>query len=223
MKVASNIKCSKAQKLMSPYIDSMAEPDESELLELHLETCEPCQRQLQSYISLRSMMASVEPVRPPEDLVLDTRVRLSHARSGHWSDRIEAMLINVLKPVAIPAMSGIALTVLSFSVLFGHLALNFQALDSPLIVLDQPVRTTNPSQLSALVNSGSDWAEPVSVQVSVGVEGRVYGIEYIGGAHSPAVKRIISNLLYMQQFAPEIRMGKPVNSTTILSFVNVRS
>jgi len=225
MKTASGIKCSKAQKLMSPYIDSMAEPEESEQLEFHLETCEPCQRQLQSYISLRTMMARIEPVAAPEDLVLDTRVRLSHARSGRWFDRIETILINVLKPVAIPAVSGIALTVLSFSVLFGHLALNVSAasLENPMLAMEQPVRTTDQTMLTSPGSGGNDWGEPVSVQANVGVEGRVYGITIIGGAQSPAVKRWINNLLYPAQFAPATRLGKPVNSTIILSFVNVRS
>jgi len=210
---------------MSPYIDSMAEPKESESLEFHLETCEPCQRQLQSYISLRSLMASIDPVNPPEDMVLDTRVRLSHARSGGLFDRIEAMMVNVLKPVVIPAVSGITLTVLSFGVLFGHLALNVQAqdLDSALIAQEEPVRTTEQTMLSAPGSGGSDWYEPVSVRASVREDGRVYGITYLSGTKSPAVKRWINNLLYPAQFAPATRLGKPINSTTILTFINVRS
>jgi hypothetical protein len=225
MKVDSKIKCGAARKLMSPYIDSMAEPEECEKLESHLESCKPCQRQLQSYISLRSMMARVEPVKPPEDLVLDTRVRLSHARSERLFDHIEALLVNVLKPVAIPAVSGISLTILSFVVLFGHLALNIQAQDltSPLMALEQPVRTTDQTLLSAPGNSGNEWGEPLSVQAAVRDDGRVYGITILGGAKSPAVKRWINNLLYTAQFAPATRLGKPINSTIILSFVNVRS
>jgi|GEM_PF-1552536 len=228
MKAASNIQCSKAQKLMSPYIDSMAEPEESERLESHLETCEPCRRQLQSYISMRSMMASIEPVRPPADLVLDTRVQLSHARSirnGGRFDRLEALLINVLKPVAIPAVSGIAITVLSFGVLFGHLALNVSAesLQSDVQIVEEPVRATDQTLLTGMGNGGSDLGETVSVQADVADTGRVYGITIIGGAKSPAVKRWINNLLYPAQFLPATRLGKPVNSRTILTFVNVRS
>jgi predicted anti-sigma-YlaC factor YlaD len=145
MKTETNITCSKAKELMSPYIDCMAEPEESASLEFHLDSCKPCQRQLHSYISLRSMLARVEPARPPEDLVLDTRVRLSHARSGGVFDRIEARLVNVLKPVLIPAVSGITLTVLSFAVIFGHLAMNFstQDLDSSLMAQGEPVRITD--------------------------------------------------------------------------------
>jgi len=225
MKTESNIKCSKARDLMSAYIDCMAEPEESARLEFHLDNCEPCQRQLHSYISLRSMLASVEPVRPPEDLVLDTRVRLSHARSGGVFDRIEALMVNVLKPVVIPAVSGIALTVLSFGVLLGNLALNLQAqtLDSSLIAMEEPVRTTEQTMLSAPGNSGSDWREPVSVKLNVDYVGRVYEIRIIGGSQTPAMKQWFQNLLYTAQFAPATRLGKPINSSTILTFVNVRS
>jgi hypothetical protein len=223
MKIESNIKCSKARKLMSSYIDCMAEPEESRSLEFHLDTCEPCQRQLHSYISLRSMMASVEPVRPPEDLGLDTRVRLSHARSGGLFDRIEALMVNVLKPVVIPAVSGIALTVLSFSVLFGNIAMNLQAQDSSLLAMEEPVRITDQTMLSAPGNSGSDWLEPLSVKAKVDDVGRVYDIRIIGGSQTPAVKQWVRNLLYTAQFAPATRLGKPINSSTILTFVNVRS
>ena len=225
MKIESNIKCSKARKLMSSYIDCMAEPQESQSLELHLDTCEPCQRQLHSYISLRSMMASVEPVRPPEDLGLDTRVRLSHARSGGLFDRIEALVVNVLKPVVIPALSGIALTVLSFSVLFGNIAMNLQAqdLNSSLITMEEPVRITDQTMLSAPGNSGSDWIEPLSVKADVDDVGRVYDIRIISGSQTPAVRQWVRNLLYTAQFTPATRLGKRINSSTILTFVSVRS
>jgi hypothetical protein len=223
MKIESNMKCNKARELMSSYIDCMAEPEESQILESHLDTCEPCQRQLHSYISLRSLMASVEPARPPEDLVMDTRVRLSHARSGGLLDRIEALMVNVLKPVVIPAVSGITLTVLSFSILFGHLAVNLQAQDSSLVAMEQPVRTTDQTMLSAPGNSGSDWREPVSVKANVDYDGRVYEIRILSGSQTPAMKQWIQNLLYTAQFAPATRLGKPINSSTILTFVNVRS
>jgi hypothetical protein len=225
MKIESNITCSKARELMSSYIDCMAEPEESQMLEFHLDGCKPCQRQLHSYISLRSLMASVEPVRPPEDLAMDTRVRLSHARSGGLFDRVEALVVNVLKPVVIPAVSGIALTVLSFSVLLGHLALNLgaQDLNSSLIAMEEPVRTTDQTLLAAPGNSGSKWREPVSVKANVDYVGRVYEIRILSGSQTPAMKQWIQNLLYTAQFAPATRLGKPINSSTILTFVNVRS
>ena len=225
MKVVSNIKCVEAEKLMSPYIDSMVEPQESERLELHLETCDPCRRQLKSYISMRSMMAGIEQVCPPRDLVLETRVRLSHARSASRLDSVWALLHNVLKPLAIPAASGIALTALSFSVMFGYVGMNFrvQAADSSVTAVEQPVRTSDRTLLSVPHDSGSDWKDPVSIQANVGVDGMVNEFTILSAQQSPAVRRWVTNMLYTAQFMPATMLGKPVNSTIILSFVNVRS
>jgi anti-sigma factor RsiW len=225
MKVVSNIKCIEAEKLMSPYIDSMVEPEESERLEIHLESCEPCQRQLKSYISLRSMMAGIEQARPPKDLVLETRIRLSHARSASRLDAVRALLVNVLKPLAIPAASGVALTVLSFSVMFGYVGMNFRVQDaeSAMTAMEQPVRATDQTLLSMPGNGGSEWREPVSVQANVGVNGLITGFTILGGQQSPAVRRLVTNWLYPAQFMPATLFGKPVNSTIILSIVNVRS
>jgi anti-sigma factor RsiW len=225
MKFASKMKCSQIQKLMSPYIDSMAEPDECEQLESHLTSCEPCQRQLQTYKSLRSMIARIEPVRPPEDLVLDTRVRLSHARAGNWYDRAEIIFNNVLKPVMMPAVSGIALTVLSFGMLFGSLGLNLrgQNLPSEVAVLEQPVGMSDPSAISVVSSTVSDGSEPISVQASVGSSGKVLGYKVIGGVQTPAVIRRINDLLFPAHFSPATRNNEPIPSTLIWTIMNVRS
>jgi hypothetical protein len=85
------------------------------------------------------------------------------------------------------------------------------------------VRTTDQTILSAPGNSGSDWREPVSVKANVDYVGRVYDIRILSGGETPAMKQWIRNLLYTAQFAPATRLGKPINSSTILVFVNVRS
>jgi hypothetical protein len=171
------------------------------------------------------MMARIEQVCPPKDLVLETRVRLSHARSASRLDSVWALLHNVLKPLAIPAVSGIALTALSFSVMFGYVGMNFrvQAAESAMAAIEQPVRTTDRTLLSLPGDSGTDWKDPVSVQANVGVNGMVTEITILGAQQSPAVRRWVTNMLYTAQFMPATMLGKPVNSTIILSFVNVRS
>src|SRR5205085_8068088 len=60
--------CSSAQKLMSPFIDSMVTRLEAEELELHVGICQPCRRQLQSYKSMRSLLAGVDEPAVPEDM-----------------------------------------------------------------------------------------------------------------------------------------------------------
>src|ERR1700754_159785 len=94
--------CDRVEDLMSPFIDSMVSPEEASRLESHVADCEPCSRQLQGLISVRNLFASLEPAAAPEDLVLDTRIRLSHERSRNDYDRWHTRLNNVLKPLAIP-------------------------------------------------------------------------------------------------------------------------
>ena len=72
-----SLDCSSAQKLMSAFIDSMVTAAESESLEVHVTLCQACQRQLQSYKSMRSLLSRMERSPLPEDMVLETRVRLS--------------------------------------------------------------------------------------------------------------------------------------------------
>src|SRR5215831_10579613 len=117
----STMECQSVQKLMSPFIDSMVTAEETERVESHVAVCEPCQRQLQSYISMRSLIACVEAPPLPEDMVLETRVRLSQERNKNFLVRFENRLNNVLKPMVVPALLGSALTMLLFGVLLGSL------------------------------------------------------------------------------------------------------
>src|SRR5262245_45495944 len=119
MKASSNISCDAALDLISPFMDSMTSVEETESLRSHLGGCSSCRHELQSLASLRTMMASVEPVAVPEDLQLETRIRLSHVRSRSvrewWRSRVD----NVLRPFAMPAVSGVVLTLLGFGILLG--------------------------------------------------------------------------------------------------------
>src|SRR5215469_5633396 len=148
-----SLDCSSAQKLMSPFIDSMASSAEAEQLELHVELCQACRRQLQSYKSMRSLLAGMEKPGVPEDTVLETRVRLSQARNKNVFLRLENRLGYLLKPLVAPAFFGVSLTMLLFGILLGSFASDSTVLaqdrpgDEPVFGLYQPVRTTDPTML----------------------------------------------------------------------------
>src|SRR5688572_14264678 len=105
----AKVTCSNVKALMSPFIDSMVTPEEAATLNLHLTECAPCQRQLQSFISMRNLMASVASPAPPEDMVLETRVLLSRARNKNYFEQWENRIGNLLKPVVVPAILGVSL------------------------------------------------------------------------------------------------------------------
>ena len=59
-----------------------------------------------------------------QDLVLEARVKLSHERNKNVLVRLENRLSIILKPIALPALFGVSLTMLFFGVLLGGLATN---------------------------------------------------------------------------------------------------
>ncbi len=230
----TELSCSSIQKLMSPFIDSMVTDEEAECLEVHVSTCQPCQRQLQTFISMRSLLACVEKPAPPEDMVLETRVRLSHERNNNFFSRLENRLSNALKPVVVPGLLGVSLTIMFFGLLLGGLTSTSTVManpgnqwaEQPVFALFKPVQTTDPT-LRRLHSAASDKKkgldEPLMIETHVGNEGRVLDYKVISGEESPETNSWIREVLSLAQFTPATAFGKPVESKIILSFVAVRN
>jgi hypothetical protein len=222
----SSLNCKSAEKLMSPFIDSMATPEESERLEGHVAHCEPCRRQLQSYISMRSLMARIETPSLPEDMVLETRVRLSQVRNKNVLVRLENRLNYLLKPMVVPVVLGVSLTMLFFGVLLGSLASNSTVLaqdrlsEEPVFGLFEPVHTTDPNWTRFAPNGKKDLDEPLTIETYVGNEGRVLDYQVLSGSDIP---ESIRQMLSLAHFTPATQFGRPVESRIILSFVSVRN
>ena len=224
----STIECSSVQHLMSPFIDSMVTADEAERLESHVAACQPCQRQLQSYISMRSLVARIDVPPMPEDMVLETRVRLSHARNNNFLVRLENRLNNFLRPMIVPALLGAALTMLLFGFLLGSLTSQTTVLaqdhfdEQPVYRLFQPVRTENANWIRFASND-KNLEEPLTIETYVGHEGRVLDYQVLSGPQNPEVNGWIRQVLSLAQFTPATAFGKPIESRIILSFVAVRN
>ena len=243
--------CNGAQRLMSPFIDSMATDEEGSHLEAHLELCEPCRRQLQSFISVRSLLARMEQPAPPVDLVLESRVKLSQVRHSNYARQLEHRIAVLLKPLVVPAFFGVSLTALFFALLFGSLVSPATVLANnglisraivpvkpsvrwenkdlgridPTVGSYKPVRTSDPTMKSlrfAVVDTRG-LEEPLTIEVHVSGDGRVMDYEITDGAQTPEIDSMLKELLYYAQFSPATALGKPVASKVILSFVDVRS
>jgi len=213
---------------MSPFIDSMVTAAEAERLESHVAACQPCQRQLQSYISMRSLVARIDVPPMPEDMVLETRVRLSHARNNNFLVRFENRLNNFLRPMIVPALLGAALTMLLFGFLLGSLTSQSTVLaqdhfeEQPVYRLFQPVRTENANWIRFASND-KNLEEPLTIETYVGHEGRVLDYQVLSGPQNPEVTGWIRQVLSLAQFTPATAFGKPIESRIILSFVAVRN
>jgi hypothetical protein len=224
MKVPNNISCEAALELISPFIDSMVPSEEADLLRVHLSECHGCRHELQSLASLRTLMAGVEPLQVPEDLQLETRVRLSHERSRNlrawWQSRID----NVLKPFAVPAVMGVMLTFLGFGALLGSLNRQADAAEARTVavIYQQPKGTNNTlKRLGAVQPPVLDQA--FSIQAQINDDGRIEDFSVISGTRSHGNDRWLQELVLFSQFRPATTYwGMPVRAPVILSFVTVR-
>ena len=226
MRAQSSISCQAALELMSPFIDSMVGVEEAQCLRSHVSDCAPCRRQLQSFVSLRNVIGCAEAVPVPEDLQLETRVKLSHERWHNTRERLQTRFNNLLRPVAMPAVMGITLTLLGFGVLLGSLtsqrsvmAEDGRSMSSAGVY--QPPKTTDPT-LRRLGASVSTELETLSVQTEVNNDGRIDDFSIIAGTRSPDVDRWLQELVLLSQFRPATFWGMPVRSRVIFSFVTVR-
>ena len=221
--------CIKVQKLMSPFIDSMVSAAEAERVGAHVSMCQPCRRQLQSLVSMRSLLTRTENPAVPKDLALTVRVRLSQERHKNRWNAMETRFNNVFKPLAVPALLGVSLTMLFFGTLLGSMASNVSAMprtqiaERPVFSLYQPVRTTDPTMIRFATIESQNWDDPLMIETDVDVDGHVTEYHIISGPANPETERWIRDVLSLARFTPAIAFGKPVGSKIILSFVAVRS
>jgi hypothetical protein len=225
--ISQVVGCDAAMELMSPFIDSMVTTEEAEHLRSHVSECAPCARQLQAFISLRTLVAGVEPVPVPEDLQLDTRLRLSRERRPNDRNRWQARVDNILKPLAVPAVMGVALSLMGIVVLFGSLVAPRVAQANPtwgepLVGTYEPPRTTTPTAKRFSRTMSPDLDQALSIQTEVNDKGLVVDYSIIGGTRSANVDQWLQEMLLLAQFRPATSWGNPVPSRVILSFVNVR-
>jgi hypothetical protein len=225
--ISQIIGCDAAMELMSPFIDSMVTAEEAECLRSHVSECAPCSRQLQTFISLRNLVAGIEPVPVPEDLQLDTRLRLSRERRPHDRDRWQARVDNILKPLAVPAVMGVALSLMGIVILFGSLFAPREVhanndLGGPLVATYEPPRTTTPTAKRFSRTMSPDLEQALSIQTEVNDKGLIVEYSIIGGTRSAHVDQWLQEMLLLAQFRPATSWGNPVPSRIILSFVNVR-
>ncbi len=212
---AADIGCGRAQSLMSAFIDSMARNDEAAQLEAHLARCEPCQRQLQACKSVRNLLRSVESPPVPADLVLETRVRLSHERVpaglARVRERMEVWAANTIRPLAVPAVAGVVATML----LFGFMLQNIEAYESSRIEMTAHTYTR-------LERPPTDLTQPLFVEIHVDENGKVpLYIVLSGPDDNPLVDTWLDDLLFTAVFKPATAGGQPIHSKLILSLPGV--
>ena len=106
--------CASARKTVSAYLDRVVSREEASVLERHLNNCDKCALETESYSRIREKLRSLSaPVAPPDLTtrlrVVGSKVRMERGANAwqRWRGRAALCMRDVMRPVALPAVGGL--------------------------------------------------------------------------------------------------------------------
>jgi Putative zinc-finger len=218
------MECKQTLKLLNSYVDDMLSWEEVVSVDEHLHICSQCSYELHQLKTLRQLMRSMRRQQPPTDLALRTQIRASKQDIRLVFARAFAKVEDFLRPIAIPAFSGVALTVVFFiillSTLFTGANLSASDRDIPLGLVTEPrARSLYMSQFVQLGNLVS-LREPITVETYVGTDGRIIDYKILSGPRDRATVRSLDEFFFFEvSFDPATSFGRPTHGKIVLSLV----
>src|SRR5258708_7250128 len=184
------------------------------LVRQHVEACPEGEMRAEQLGALRGLLREHARVEPPADLALRIRLRVSRDSEpaiGAWS-RLLVHLNNFLRPVAIPALSGLLTTILIFGGFIYQFAL---PLDIP---NDVPLALQTPPRLRAVPQiTFTTGPDGVLVQAEVDYQGRITNFRVLNGGGDAQQWRDLRHVLLFTQFDPATRFGVPTSGKAIFN------
>lgn len=219
--------CESVRTQFSAYLDGDLTGVAMRSIAQHLEHCGDCADEFGEWRHIQQSLATLGPIRPPADLALRIRVALSqeHARTAKntlnlWKVKWQ----NTVAPLLLQASAGLASAV----VLIGTLAflIGAFAAPEPAAARDEPIgMASSPhflySSVEADAGTVSHRGSPVTVEVFVDSQGRVYDYEIVSGPSDEATRADLESLLLTSVFQPATTYGQPVRGVALLTFSGV--
>jgi anti-sigma factor RsiW len=216
--------CSTIRSQFSDYLDGNLTGVAMQSVARHLGGCGKCSAEFGEWREMQQSLANLGPARPPADLALRIRVALSQELSktpknalASWKVRWE----NTFAPFLLQASAGLA----SSLVLVGTMAFLIGAFAQPAPASATDAMASSPRFLYSTVeaNSGtvSGKGGPVTVEVYVDQQGRVYDYDIVSGPDDASTRAQLETLLLSSKFVPAQWFGQPVRGVAVLSFAGV--
>ncbi|MFP5230805.1 MAG: zf-HC2 domain-containing protein [Acidobacteriota bacterium] len=218
--------CRTIRAQFSDYLDGNLTGVAMQSVAGHLSRCGKCSMEFEQWRSMQRSLANLGPVRAPADLALRIRVALSQEHSKTPSNVLAGWKVrwqNSVAPFLLQASAGFASSV----VLVGTMAFLIGAFAAqPASARDEPLgMASGPRFLYSTVegNAGtvSSRGGPVTVEVYVDSQGRVYDYDIVSGPSDPATRAELETLLLSSKFEPAQWFGQPVRGVAVLSFSGV--
>jgi len=219
--------CSSIRSRFSDYLDGNLSGVTMQSVARHLHACADCAAEFSGWRSMQQSLADLGPARPPADLALRIRVALSQERSRTPRNLIAGWKVrwqNSVAPFLLHASAGLA----SSLVLVGTMTflIGAFAAPEPASARDEPVgMASGPHFLYSTVEANAGTVSgkgiPVTVEVYVDPQGRVYDYDIVSGPSDAATRAELETLLLSSKFQPALWFGQPVRGVALLSFAGV--
>ncbi len=215
--------CLETQDSFSAYLDGTLNGVEMHQISSHLNDCAACTTQFAATQNLQQTLATLGPVKMPENLGLKLRLAISHEsarRQGHWLDVFTARWDNVFRPFLVQYSVGLA----SALVLIGTITLLVGEVAAPQAVLanDEPLGAlTTPHYLYSAATSQPVITPDdtvIVIQANVDAAGQVYDYKILSGPQNAQVEAQVRNELMLQRFEPARAFGEPIRGQVLITF-----
>ncbi len=218
------LRCPRAKRLFSPYLDGAVTGTEMAALQNHLSECAECNAEYQELRRTQQLVMDVGRAKAPEDLGLRLRVAISReaARAKRPYEGLLVRMENALREHMVPATAGFLSAVLIFGIAMVYFVApsTLQAHnDVPLVM----VNTAPELQQSAFgMTLDTINADSLVIEAYVDENGRVQDYQILSDPDAskdvlPQVKR----MLIFTTFRPALSMGRPTPSRAVLSFSRI--
>ncbi len=216
------MECKRAIRVLSEYLDDCLSWQEAQSLDQHLRACAHCAHEFHQIKAMRQVMRSLKRVEPPQDLGLRMKILASKQNGWLAAEKVISRMDDFLRPIAIPALSGVVLTffffVILLSIFFTGVNLNASDKDIPLGLVTEPrPRLIYMSQFVQLENFRS-VKEPITVETDVRNDGTVRDYRVLKGPQDPATIRSLNQfLLFEAKIDPATVFGRRTEGKIIFS------
>jgi hypothetical protein len=215
------MKCTKARRLFSLYLDGAASGAEMHALSGHLLECPECQAEYTLLANTRSVVASLGRRQPPPNLALQIRVAISHERARSFRSTMQSYWVrteNVFNAFMFPATAGLVAAIFLFGILIGTFV-PARAQGSEDVPTDfyTPPRLEQSAYSNALLNLDS----ALVIETDVDANGRVQDYRVLAGRDDEETRQQLNRALLFTKFVPAQAFGHRVAGRAVISFSQV--
>ncbi len=215
--------CTNARKSFSGYLDGAISGKVMQAVSSHLETCEGCAVEFDSWRTIQRMLSTVGPAKAPADMGLKLRLAISHEATRRQTRRnsMSARWAHLFRPVLLQLASGLAgalLLVGGFSALVGVVPEAVLANDEPLGAATMPHYLYSAAQQQPIVTPQDTT---IVVQADVNADGRVYQWKVLSGPQDEKTLTAVNDELMLQVYEPARVFGEPVRGHVLVTFSGV--